>query len=1432
MPDNIKKIKKLLEFSKDRSLATFDELTQISEGLDQVNQTFGDLNMSELINKAVTLKGDKGDMPVKGKDYFTFDEIEQFKQEVTPVKGIDYRDGIDGKDGESIVGPPGPPGLSGQDADPNEVVGLVIEKLPKIEQLQPDTPDQIKAKLESLKKDKRLDSSAIKGLPDEIVSKKDLDWQLGVLSKRTDFLISRQTSSSTGSGDMVGPSSSVDNSVVRFDGTTGKLLQDSGAVINDVGVLSTANVFATSEQFSGNIRYGYHAFYNGGTSGIDYSIGQAFSTDGVYWQRDLNNPLLSPVASTWEANVVKDPWIVVVDNIYYLYYAGWRSSTNRFQIGLAISKDYGQTYTKYSGNPIITNGGAGTVDERRAMFPLVIYEADEADANKKWKMWYAGRDGSDVERIAYATSADGIVWTKFGQVMDLGASGQFDDTALQTGSVVKISGTYYFFYAGYTLVGGRSKFSTGLATFTDPEGTYTRQGEVLTGLTTKDQDLTADTLTGSAVVTIADTSVFEANEYVYLGDTDSQPMLSRISSIDSATQLTLRDVATADFTTANSAAIRSVYQWSTAGRSVFRENGHWTMAVTIYQTFSDMSYLRELSGWATNSNDLPTGSWTFDIKRGVALENLAGSWETVSSENFSIIPLRFIPILGGVGIGDVVGPASAGDNMLTRYDATTGKLIQSSGVLLSDTNMLSPSVADNGGLGTSALPWSDAYFASGAVLNFNAGNATLTHSASLLTSNVNIAVPDDAYGAGWNGSANVPTKNAVYDKIESLVLGTGDVVGPSSATDNAIARFDGTTGKLQQNSTVTINDDGTLTIPTSPSAGINALTLTGSWFAGSTPLVLFKDPAASAVSYSSSGVGFALNGPSGFNGHMMHLAVNGSTVGYLSAGGTWGGSNFSNLSSTNNALITTASTGTTIARNVADANPAVIISQTHASSTGDIVRFNNFAGTVVKVLQTGSIVSTMGTLTTSIPVLDATQTWNSSGVTFTGIKLNVTNTASAVGSKLVDLQLGGASQFYVDRLGNVGINFSGNATGRRSWAFEGDSNTSFSFRRYTDNFAAASATIWFTDNSVTTDTFRISAGTTALISTSNFGWYNDLYLARDAADTFAQRRTTTAQKSRIYNTFTTVDTAGEWFKFDWKTTANQFRFGAVNGSSSGTARVATWDYGGVEATPTAAISVPITSGAITFGGGLLPASSDGGALGSSTLMWSDLFLASGAVIDFNNGDVVLTHSSDALTMTGGKNFIVSSTGAGTTNVVVSSDTGVATAIRFRTSASDRWVIAKDGGAETGSNAGSNFSINRYADDGTLLDSPFGVLRSSGAITLPNLAGTGSRAVLADATGILSAPISDVTVKENVKPLDYGIAEIAKMNPVSYEFKDGWKNYGEGRQIGLIAQELEKIIPEVVFTTPGNGKKGIKYETLVPILIKAIQELALAVKILK
>jgi hypothetical protein len=75
------------------------------------------------------------------------------------------------------------------------------------------------------------------------------------------------------------------------------------------------------------------------------------------------------------------------------------------------------------------------------------------------------------------------------------------------------------------------------------------------------------------------------------------------------------------------------------------------------------------------------------------------------------------------------------------------------------------------------------------------------------------------------GAAAAPAFRAlVAADIPALPYGTGDVVGPASATDNAIARFDGTTGKLIQNSVVTISDTGATTGVTTLAASTSVTT--------------------------------------------------------------------------------------------------------------------------------------------------------------------------------------------------------------------------------------------------------------------------------------------------------------------------------------------------------------------------------------------------------------------------------------------------------------------------------------------------------------------------------------------------------------------------------------------------------------------------------
>jgi Chaperone of endosialidase/YadA head domain repeat (2 copies) len=80
--------------------------------------------------------------------------------------------------------------------------------------------------------------------------------------------------------------------------------------------------------------------------------------------------------------------------------------------------------------------------------------------------------------------------------------------------------------------------------------------------------------------------------------------------------------------------------------------------------------------------------------------------------------------------------------------------------------------------------------------------------------------------------------------------------------------------------------------------------------------------------------------------------------------------------------------------------------------------------------------------------------------------------------------------------------------------------------------------------------------------------------------------------------------------------------------------------------------------------------------------------------------------------------------------------------------------------------------------------------------------------------------SDRRLKKDINNIKYGLNTIMELRPVSYKWKKGNQNLN----LGLIAQEVQKLIPEVVDV--GNDKDktlGMKYTELIPVLIKAIQE---------
>ena len=91
--------------------------------------------------------------------------------------------------------------------------------------------------------------------------------------------------------------------------------------------------------------------------------------------------------------------------------------------------------------------------------------------------------------------------------------------------------------------------------------------------------------------------------------------------------------------------------------------------------------------------------------------------------------------------------------------------------------------------------------------------------------------------------------------------------------------------------------------------------------------------------------------------------------------------------------------------------------------------------------------------------------------------------------------------------------------------------------------------------------------------------------------------------------------------------------------------------------------------------------------------------------------------------------------------------------------------------------------------------------------------------------------SDARAKSNVKSINYGLSTLSKLRPVSYTLTNNPSGQNDHQELGLIAQELEQVMPELV-RTDKDGKKLVNYTGLLPVLIKSIQELQKEVAALK
>ena len=202
-----------------------------------------------------------------------------------------------------------------------------------------------------------------------------------------------------------------------------------------------------------------------------------------------------------------------------------------------------------------------------------------------------------------------------------------------------------------------------------------------------------------------------------------------------------------------------------------------------------------------------------------------------------------------------------------------------------------------------------------------------------------------------------------------------------------------------------------------------------------------------------------------------------------------------------------------------------------------------------------------------------------------------------------------------------------------------------------------------------------------------------------------------------------------------------------------------------------------------------------------------------AISGFNNDSGFTTNTGTVTSVSGGDGLTGTVTTSGSlavgagTGIDVTADAVAVDVSDFMTNGSNNRVVTATG--TDAMNAEANMTF-----DGSTLDVT-GAIRATG-----------------DVTAFYS---SDKNLKENISNIENSLDKVSKLNGVYYnwtkEAQEKHSHFGEEKEVGVIAQDVEAVLPEIVATRE-DGTKAVRYERLCAVLIESIKELKKEIEELK